>query len=147
MASTRCSAARNPFFCRGPENRPLNLVETGFLVQPLFGSPSVLDLHGELDLLLGCEQRNPADFLQVHANRVGHHDEVVVGVQVVPRFGAVLFDPDLRRLEGVEHPLERVGRSLGILQLLLDLAHGEKAALSPTQQEQLNYTVRCIRHR
>ena len=40
-----------------------------------------LDLHGEIDLLRGGEQRNFADLLQVHADGVsGEHGDVRIGV-------------------------------------------------------------------
>ena len=59
-------------------------------------------------------------------------------MEVVPGLGTVFLDPDLGSLQPVEDPLEGVGRSLGVLQFLLDLAHRQETALTPAVCQQFD---------
>src|SRR3954453_18015745 len=70
----------------------LELAEVG-LAQLLGGEQAGLDPLRELDLLLGVEQRDPADLLEVGADRVGRGGELGVLAGLPQRLGLLLVVP------------------------------------------------------
>ena len=68
------------------------------LAQPLGGVEAGLDPLGEVDLLLGVEQRDLADLLEVGADRVGRRGHLGVLARLPQRLGLLLVVPgELRR--------------------------------------------------
>ena len=63
------------------------------LAQPLGGVEAGLDPLGEVDLLLGVEQRDLADLLEVGADRVGRRGELGVLAGLPQRLGLLLVVP------------------------------------------------------
>ena len=115
------------------EDDPLGRREVETFLELLLGPEAGLDLHGEFHLLLGGEQRVAADLLEVHADGVGHVDELIVGdVGVLERRIRVLAQVDLAAVELGEYDLERLTRCASLLELLLDLTDHQEPALAPT---------------
>ena len=90
--------------------------------------PPRLHLHSQLHLLLTGQQRIAADLVEVEAHRVGHRDLADLD-ELLGDTGAFLGEPYPLGPECVGHFLEGLSGGLGVLQLLLDLGHGEKAPM------------------
>ncbi len=115
------------------------------LVEPLLRPPSRLQRHRQLHLLLGGEEAITADLVEVHPHGVGNGD---VGdlVEVHLHLGPLLGEADPPAPQRLQDVLERLARSLGVLQFLLDLGHGQEAALAPALREGRNHRFERLAH-
>jgi hypothetical protein len=109
---------------------------------PLLGlEVPALDALGQLDLLVGGQQRVAAHVAQEQLERVaGHHDQLLVVVVDARRraVGAVVRYLDPARLETLVQRGELVVRELELLGELRELGHGYAASLLAALEERVD---------
>ncbi len=112
------------------------------LGQPVLGVlVPLLDQLGQVDLVLGLQQRDPADLLEVHPNRVVQGDGIgfrrqhifvgLLGIEVL----VAVRDDDPHLPEDDEEPLHLVGVGIQFGERLHDLVGREEALFLPLQDQ------------
>ena len=133
----------------GPDALPDQLLELRVreaqaeVAELVLGEQPRLDRLGQLDLLLGREERDPADLAQVDADEIAGRralaDVLLVGAD---RLFVALGLKDLHSFFG-EHPhdaFQRVGRQLGAVERGGHVVDGDAAAL-PSCRDEIRHLV------
>ncbi len=117
-------------------------------VEALLSSVARLELHRQLDLLLGGQQLVSADLVEPHLDRIGDGDRLVIE-EIVEDVVLILLNPDLLGAKEIEHRLELIRRRLHVDQVLLNLVNGQEPALQTALDQLLDDLVdglRCVSH-